>query len=255
MYDEILEGAAHLEDANVTQLGLLYADPGPPPVLVQRTLGKNMPKTFDENGKLVEEVVEEQFADDMAVWAKGKDGKWGWKLEAEQADAMAELMAKLGRSDLYWMDPNLRNVFFQHVRRADGTTFWRAGISDTDFIASFSKQLRPNKARLMLNDIKRRPKEYNIHSGRPGFGSAEEAALTMLEQKGYITWDAAKQCFADGVLRLSTVEARFPSFRRCPGRSSALSPGLNEPLEERNLGRHAARRIRREEALTRRFAA
>lgn len=48
--------------------------------------------------------------------------------------------------------------------------------------------------------------------------------LAALEHKGHIWWNKAKNCFIAVTVPVSVLIAQFPSFRVCPGQSSALVP-------------------------------
>jgi hypothetical protein len=220
MVEDTVHGAALLEAADVPVLEVLSFDvSGHPPRLVQRELGQNMPRTADG------QVVDEAFAADLMV---------GGKFPPDLEDAIAAMMKRMADRGIFWEDAHAGNIFFQRVERDDGSTFWRAGVSDSDRIDSFANP-RPNRQpEAFLREYETGQFAGNVQSRAPGaFASAEEATLAIMEAKGYLRFiqqPGKPGYFTGGYLSLQAIKRHFPGMRVFPGRSSFLWPGnLNDP--------------------------
>jgi hypothetical protein len=177
---------------------------GVPPGVVQRKLGENMPKG----------VVEEHFADDLIDPQTGK-------LPQEQQDAVLDMLEKLWRRDVFWEDAHLGNVFLQKMERPDRSTYWRAGISDTDRIDFFSRPRRGGEPDIWIRGLQIAPGANGVASRLPKrpFRSAEEAMLAVLEHKGHLKYFEPQGVLMPTTFDRKLLEDHFPSYRVYPDRS------------------------------------
>jgi hypothetical protein len=113
------------------------------------------------------------------------------------AEAFAELIGKLRREGIFREDMHLGNVFFQNVKRHDGSDYWRAGISDTDRIDLFGQPRAGREPNGWMREFEEYPHEQNLKSRQPGefLRDSEDAVLASLEHKGHLKWDPVARCF------------------------------------------------------------
>jgi hypothetical protein len=190
---------------------ITHLDPdGMPPTLVQRKVGECLP----------DGVVREVKAEDMVEPGTGR-------LPLQQEEALFEMLQKLHRNDVFWEDIQVANVFLQQLRRPDGSTYWRAGIIDTDRIGSFSRPRHGRQPDLWIRLLQNRPQEYNVFSrpsGRP-FRDAEEAMLAALEHRKFLLYNAQAGMLIPVRVRPVTLQKYFPSYSKFPtGGAGSGSP-------------------------------